>query len=81
MVGSYKKGTYVDNKRIMKKVFYHKCKSVDIDFDYELSVCIDGEISKMKSLHMEVVPEAIKFNIPQGVSYNGKSSKAEEAFV
>lgn len=82
IVGSYKNGTYVDNKRIMnKKVFYHKCKSVDIDFDYETSICIDGEISKMKSLHIEVVSDALKFNIPKGVSYSGKSAKTVESVL
>jgi diacylglycerol kinase family enzyme len=68
MIGSYKNGTYLEKPKIMKKVTYHKCKSVFIDFECEQSVCVDGEISKLKELKIEIVPACLKFSVPAGIA-------------
>lgn len=73
MIGSYKKGTHLENKRIMKVVSYHKCKKIYIDFEGERSVCIDGEITKMKSLDIEIMPKMFRMVLPEGATYEGKS--------
>lgn len=70
MVGGYKNGTYIDDERTMKKVSYHKCRTLDIDFEGETSVCFDGEIEKCKSLHIEVVPDVFRFSVPRGAFYD-----------
>ncbi len=74
MIGSYKNGTHLQNKRTQKIVNYHKCKKVYIDFESERSVCIDGEITKMKSLDIEIVPNAFKFVLPSSVNYEKRNA-------
>lgn len=69
MVGGYQKGTYLDDKRTMKFVSYHKCKNVDIDFESEQSFCVDGEIEKCRNLHVEVVSKMFKFSLPNGIEF------------
>ncbi|MBR3965698.1 MAG: diacylglycerol kinase family lipid kinase [Clostridia bacterium] len=67
MIAKYKKGTYLESKRIMKYVEYHKCKSASIDFDGEVSVCLDGEITKMSHIDIEICPNAFRLSLPSGI--------------
>lgn len=67
MISKYKNGTYIDSKRIMKYAEYHKCKSASIDFDGEQSLCIDGEITKMSRLEIEICPKIFRLSLPKGI--------------
>ena len=67
MISKYKNGTYLESKRIMKYAEYHKCKSASIDFDGEQSVCIDGEITKMSRLDIEICPKIFRLSLPKGL--------------
>lgn len=78
MIGSYKKGTYLENKRIMKKVSYHKCESIFIDFESEQSVCVDGEIEKAKELRIEVVPSFLRFSLPESIACKTPTEEKKE---
>lgn len=78
-ISSYKKGTYLSKKRIMKMAVYNKCKEVDIDFGEEVSVCVDGEISKFSRIHIESVPGLFNFILPKGVSYKNRKPSKKEA--
>ena len=77
MIGSYKKGTHLENERIMKVAEYHKCRSACIDFEGETSVCIDGEITKMKSLELELCPHMFGLVLPLGADYDGSPKETE----
>ena len=78
MIGSYKKGTYLENKRIMRVATYHNCLSAYIDFESERSVCIDGEIHQMKELCIEIMPKMFRFALPEGSVYEGASFEEKE---
>lgn len=67
MISKYKKGTYLESKRIMKYAEYHKCKNASIDFEGEQSVCIDGEITKMSRLDIEICPKIFRLSLPKGL--------------
>ena len=75
MISKYKKGTYLESKRIMKHAEYHKCKSASIDFDGEQSICIDGEITKMSRLEIEICPKFFKLSLPKGAMRKASEEK------
>lgn len=77
MVGGYQKGTYIESKRTMKYVLCDKCKTVDIDFEGEQSICVDGEIKKCEKLHVEVAPKQFRFSIPRGIEFTPFEDKKE----
>lgn len=79
MIGSYKKGTYLENKRIMRIAEYHKCRTASIDFEGEMSVCVDGEITRLNSLELEMCPEFFKLSLPVGIKYDAKEINDEAA--
>lgn len=79
MIGSYKKGTHLESKRIMKIAEYHKCCSASIDFEGETSVCVDGEITRMTSLEIEICRHFFKLSLPRGVKYDTYSEESYEA--
>lgn len=73
MVGAYKNGSYVSNDRILGHVRLYKCQKLDIWFDGEQNVCFDGEIEKRHELHIEIMPSALNFSLPRGVSYKSSN--------
>ena len=79
LIGSYKKGTYINNERIMKMATYHKCREVDVDFGGEVSVCVDGEVAKFSRVHIESAPRLFNFILPEGVSYKDRAPSENEA--
>ena len=66
LIGSYKKGKHLETKLGKKIVEYTKASSVEFDFSEPTNVCIDGEITKMTSLSLTLVPHAISFVLPVG---------------
>lgn len=64
MVGKYKKGKHLENKRIAKHIVYKTGKKVHLELDKEWPYSIDGELVFDKKFDMEIVPCAIKFVIP-----------------
>ena len=78
LVGGYQKGTFLEDKRTMKKIFYHKCRRVDINFESSQSVCFDGEIKSCTELHVEVVPKLLRFSVPLGSAYNSFNEEKKE---
>ena len=66
LIGSYKKGTHLETKLGKRVVEYSHAKKVEFAFPEPTNVCIDGEISKMESLTLGIVPGAVKFLIPDG---------------
>lgn len=78
LVGGYRKGTFLEDKRTMKKIFYHKCRRVDINFESSQSVCFDGEIKSCTELHVEVVPKLLRFSVPLGSAYKSFNEEKKE---
>lgn len=70
LIGSYKSGTHLETKLGKRVVEYTHAKKVEFNFAEPTNVCVDGEISKMERLTIEVVPNAVKFAIPSGSDIN-----------
>ncbi len=74
LVGDYKKGTHLGPK-FEKILTNFKCDTVDMFFDSETNVSVDGEIIRFTELHISVVPKAHSFVIPKGASLRDGTAK------
>ena len=72
LVGSYKAGKHLDNKRATKVMSYHKIDHFKMEFEKPVPICIDGEIKGAKSAEFTIVPNAFNFVIPKGSEYLSK---------
>ena len=76
MVGDYKKGTHLTPK--FEKIIEHiKAREYDIVFSKPTNVSIDGEIVKLETAHICVLPAAIRFAVPRGAVCSTELLEAE----
>ena len=66
LVGSYKKGTYLDNSRAMKYIRHRRVPHFKMEFDAPIPICIDGEIKGAKTIDFQVIRNAFNFVVPKG---------------
>jgi len=60
----YTQGKHLDNPKASKLFVYRQSKTVDVHSDKEIELCLDGEMLAGKDFHIEVIPRAISFIIP-----------------
>lgn len=68
LVGSYKKGTYLTNKKAQKYIKYKRVSHFKMEFNDPVPICIDGEIKGAKNMDFSVIRNAFNFVIPKGSS-------------
>ena len=70
LVGDYKAGTHLTPKfeKILKNF---KAHTIDMVFDGETNVSVDGEVIRFSELHLSVLSRAMKFLIPKGAALLG----------
>jgi diacylglycerol kinase family enzyme len=68
LVGSYKKGTYLSNKKALKYIYYKRVPHFKMEFENPIPICVDGEIKGAKTLDFSVIKNAFNFVIPKGSS-------------
>ena len=66
LVGKYKSGEHICPK-LSHIVGHRKCSTVDLYFDRETPVSVDGEIVFEKELHLSVERRALRFMLPEGI--------------
>ena len=64
LIGVYKKGEHLENKRIKKLITYTRANKVKVYSNKKFDVCIDGEIIQGNEFNVEILHKAIKFGIP-----------------
>lgn len=75
LVGSYKKGTYLTNKKAQKYIKYKRVSHFKMEFNDPIPICIDGEIKGAKNVEFSVVRNAFNFVIPKGCSMRFSSEE------
>ncbi len=75
LLKSYKKGTYLEKKRVQKLVVHKRVSHFRMEFKEPLPICIDGEIKGAKNIDFTVVPNAFNFVIPKGSDFKFKEKK------
>ena len=69
LVGSYKKGLHLQNKKAQKVMSYKRVDHFKMEFEEPVPVCIDGEIKGAKNIDFSIVPNGVKFVVPKGCEY------------
>ncbi len=72
LVGSYKSGTHLTNKRALRVIDYRQVSHFRMEFEKPEPVCIDGEIKGMKNIDFTVIPGGVNFVVPKGCEYKSK---------
>ena len=60
----YTAGKHLDEPKASKHFIYRQSKTVDVHSDKEIELCLDGEMLPGHDFHIEVIPGAISFIIP-----------------
>ena len=81
MVGRYKRGTYLDTKLGRENIKYRKASLVQFHSDEPIDVCVDGDIERVNDVKISVLRHAIRFILPQGVSYETETKTAETEYA
>ncbi|MGD9886847.1 MAG: diacylglycerol kinase family protein [Bacilli bacterium] len=68
MIGTYKAGHHLEVPKVAKNIIYGQGKKVEIECPTPINYSIDGEMGKASILSLEVVPNSIKFIIPEHLS-------------
>ena len=66
LVGDYKRGRHLENEKAMRVMSYRRVPHFKMEFDTEISICIDGEIKSASEIDFSVVREGFRFVIPKG---------------
>ncbi len=66
LIGSYKAGTHLDGDKNAAILNAFKCRSLHMIFDRDQNICIDGDVSQTRELHVEVVSNAVRVVLPNG---------------
>ena len=66
LVGDYKGGKHLKNK-YSHLIQTYKCKTADLYFDAETPVSVDGEIIRVREIHISVASRALTLMLPRGV--------------
>ena len=60
----YATGQHLDDPKASKHFIYRQSKTVDVHSDKEIELCLDGEMLPGHDFHIEIIPQAISFIIP-----------------
>ena len=64
----YQKGTHLEDPRIQGVIYYRQEPELTVTAKgNDLTLCVDGEISKQKKVAFKMIPKAIKFIVPKGL--------------
>ena len=60
----YTAGKHLDDPKASKHFIYRQSKTVDVHSDKQIELCLDGEMLPGNDFHIEIIPGAISFIIP-----------------
>ena len=83
LVGDYKGGTHLSKEKFKNILTHKKVDEIELEFEEDTNICIDGEVIRADRLHMSVEKKAIGILVPKGATVNlsEASVKKEEAGI
>ena len=66
LVGSYKKGTLLDNEKLKHLYQFYKIETITFEKDTPFEACLDGEMCPFTKLSISVMKNAMRLRIPKG---------------
>ena len=73
VIGKYKAGQF---EQLPNLIRHFRCKRVTVRCDRESEINLDGELLMSREAEFEVVPQAIRFFYPRGLTYRAKEAAA-----
>lgn len=67
VIGKYKEGKYKDYPDIIR---HYRCRRIVVHCDADSDVNLDGELLMAKDVTFEIVPKALRFFYPRGITYH-----------
>lgn len=65
LLSIYKAGKHEDDPRFEGLLKTRRCRSCKVESEQELTVCLDGEVFKEKTLDIEMIPHSLPFIVPK----------------
>ncbi len=69
LMGSYQKGLHLEDPNFQKFIEYRRGKCIEIEAPRGFVYSFDGELIRQNHFTVEVVPQAIRFAVPEGAVY------------
>lgn len=69
LITKYHKGTHLESPLAGDIITYVKCRSISIEPRDTMQICVDGEVSCSGRLDISIVPEAVRFSVPEGCEF------------
>lgn len=66
LIGSYKAGTHLNGDKNAKILRAFKARTIEMRFDHDQNVCIDGEVTQLRTLSLEIHSRVLRFSLPAG---------------
>lgn len=79
LIGSYKAGTHLDGDKNAAILNVFKCRTLQMSFENEQNICIDGDVTRTHELRVEVVSEAVHVVLPRGCALCHPATPSKEA--
>ena len=73
IIGKYKNGLF---QQYPDLIHHFRCRRVEIECDRESEINLDGELLMARRATVEVVPQAIRFFFPKGLTFHAKNTAA-----
>jgi len=64
LIGIYKKGDHVTDPAAQKVVKYMTARHVEINYEQEVTLCMDGEVYKTKNVTAQIIPLGVRLHLP-----------------
>ena len=78
VIGGYQKGRYAEYPSL---IHHARCKSLRIECAENSVVNVDGEAVYTTDAEIELIPQAIRFFYPRGLTYRAKNSQSCHKFA
>lgn len=65
IMNKYKAGTHLDDPSLQHLIVYRRCKTIRVSATDGFTVSLDGEIQKLSDFTAEIIPNAIRFAVPE----------------
>jgi len=65
LLNKYKEGKHLEDPATANLVAYRQCKGLTISSRSAEKLSVDGEISKIRKLELEIIPHGINFSVPR----------------
>lgn len=65
LMNTYKKGNHLEDKRFEKYIHYCRAQKITIKGGNSFGISLDGEPTKGREFNVEIIPQAVRFIVPQ----------------